>query len=190
MEKKIEIRKVAVSELTPMPLNPRTITERALAGLRSSIDRFGLVQPVVWNRRTGHVVGGHQRLRVLREKGVERTEVVVVDLPETEEKALNITLNNQEITGAFTEEIGEMIESIQTELEDAVADLEIGALSESLQVPIKGTVDLEEFEIVGSGRPVWIMIATDEACAALIESLLRQNLTNCNYRLERSDLPG
>jgi ParB-like chromosome segregation protein Spo0J len=31
-----------------------------------------MVDPVVWNKRTGRVVGGHQRLKVLREIRVTR----------------------------------------------------------------------------------------------------------------------
>ena len=49
-----------LSDLSPAPYNPRTITADALDGLRHSVERFGLVEPVIWNRQTGHVVGGHQ----------------------------------------------------------------------------------------------------------------------------------
>jgi ParB-like chromosome segregation protein Spo0J len=62
----------------------------AMAGLSKSIERFGNVQPIVWNQRSGFVVGGHQRLKVLRANKVKTTEVVVVDLDEKEERALNI----------------------------------------------------------------------------------------------------
>lgn len=61
--------------------------------LKKSIKRWGLVEPIVWNKHTGHVCGGHQRLKILLADGVKETEVVVVDLPEKEEKALNLALN-------------------------------------------------------------------------------------------------
>jgi hypothetical protein len=80
-------------------------SQEALAGLQASVERFGLVEPVVWNRRTGRVVGGHQRLKVLQQMGGETTEGVVVDLPEIEEKALNVALNNPAIAGEFTADI-------------------------------------------------------------------------------------
>ena len=57
------------------------------------MERFGAVQPIIWNERSGYVVGGHQRLKVLRRKKVQEVAVVVVDLDETEEKALNLALN-------------------------------------------------------------------------------------------------
>jgi len=54
---------------------------------------FDLVEPLVVNKRTGNLVGGHQRLKVLKELGKTEVEAVIVDLPESREKALNIALN-------------------------------------------------------------------------------------------------
>jgi DNA modification methylase len=93
-----------VSELTAAPYNPRRISEDALAGLSASIARFGLLQPVIWNQQTGHVVGGHQRIKALVSQGIEETDVIVVDLPEAEEKAANIALNSPAIAGEFVQE--------------------------------------------------------------------------------------
>ncbi len=62
-----------------------------------SLDEFDLVQPMVWNRRTGHLVSGHQRVEILRSRGVTEVDCVVVDLPLEREQALNITLNNAEV---------------------------------------------------------------------------------------------
>ena len=61
--------------------------------LKRSIEQFGYVEPVIWNRTTGRVVGGHQRLKILRDAGHTELECVVVDLSEDKEKALNIALN-------------------------------------------------------------------------------------------------
>jgi ParB-like chromosome segregation protein Spo0J len=47
----------------------------------------------VWNERTGNLIGGHQRLKVLKERGDGEVEVSVVDLDKTKEKALNLALN-------------------------------------------------------------------------------------------------
>ena len=44
--------RMSIAELTPADYNPRTISEAALKGLAASIDRFGLVQPIIWNKRT------------------------------------------------------------------------------------------------------------------------------------------
>lgn len=95
----MNIARMNVSKLKPAPYNPRLDIkpgDPVYDKLKRSIEEFGLVEPIVWNKRTGHVVGGHQRLKVLQEMGVEETEVVVVDLDETREKALNLALNKIE----------------------------------------------------------------------------------------------
>lgn len=48
---------------------------------------FDLVEPLVWNKRTGNLVGGHQRLKILKEQGRTEVEVSVVDLSPIKEKA-------------------------------------------------------------------------------------------------------
>ncbi len=88
-----------VSELQPAPYNPRlelTRDDPHYRKLKRSIERFGLVEPLLWNKRTGFLVGGHQRLRVLKDLKIEKVSVSVVDLPPEQEKALNIVLNNRE----------------------------------------------------------------------------------------------
>lgn len=67
--------------------------------LKNSIIEFGNVEPIVWNERTGNVVGGHQRLTVLIDLGYKEVPCSVVDLDEAEEKLLNIALNK--IKGAW-----------------------------------------------------------------------------------------
>ncbi len=59
------------------------------------------MEPVIWNKTTGHVVGGHQRLKVLADLGFESVDCVVVELDEAREKALNIALNK--ISGEWDE---------------------------------------------------------------------------------------
>jgi len=93
MNAKLQIESKAVADLALAPYNPRTISPEMLDSLSASIGRFGLVEPVIWNRHTGCVVGGHQRLKVLQAQGVERTDVVVVDLSPEEERLLNLALN-------------------------------------------------------------------------------------------------
>src|SRR5205085_9852704 len=88
----------------PAPYNPAEALRPdwpAYRKLRASITEFGLVEPLVWNERTGHVVGGHARLRILRELGVAEVPVSVVRLDDAREKALNVVLNNQEAQGRY-----------------------------------------------------------------------------------------
>jgi ParB-like chromosome segregation protein Spo0J len=73
--------------------NPRKISDQALDSLVQSIERFGFVDPVIVNDRTGILVGGHQRLKAAKKLGLKDVPVVAVNLEEAEEKALNVALN-------------------------------------------------------------------------------------------------
>ena len=130
-----------LSELVPAPYNPREISEAALRGLRESIHRYGLVEPIIWNERTGNVVGGHQRLLVLKADGVAETDVVVVDLPEVEEKALNVALNNPAIAGEFTQDVQAIIAELSRELPEVVEALRLGEIE-----AVAATPDFDELE--------------------------------------------
>jgi len=92
----MNIQRMKLSDLNPAKYNPRKKlkpTDPEFEKLRRSIESFGLVEPPIWNKRTGNVVGGHQRLSVLKYLGHTETDVVVVDISEDEEKALNVALN-------------------------------------------------------------------------------------------------
>ena len=90
------IEKKNVADLLPAKYNPRKDLKPGdpeYEKLKRSIEQFGYVEPVIWNRTTGNVVGGHQRLKVLMDSGVTEVECVVVELSPEKEKALNVALN-------------------------------------------------------------------------------------------------
>lgn len=94
----MELCQMPIGALRPAPYNPRKVLkpgDRGFERLARSLSEFSLVQPLVWNRRTGYLVGGHQRLEVLKSQGVLEVPCVVVDLPP--ERELNIALNNREV---------------------------------------------------------------------------------------------
>lgn len=85
-----------VSDLKPAKYNPRVTLEsgeREYESLKKSLNKFGTVVPIIVNKRNNVIVGGHQRLNVLKELGKEEVEVVLVDLDEKDEKRLNLALN-------------------------------------------------------------------------------------------------
>jgi len=131
------LRRIKVKDLKPAEYNPRTISVGAMQGLKKSVGEFGLPQAVVWNKRTRRVVGGHQRLKAL-DPEVE-TDVVVVDLDETKEKALNLALNNRHIAGEFTSGL----HAILAELQTSVPDLAEGLLLPDLKIDVPS--DLGDF---------------------------------------------
>ena len=90
------IQTLSVDKLVPADYNPRKDLKPGdpeYEKLKRSLSEFGYVEPVIWNKTTGHVVGGHQRLKVLIDTGVTEVECVVVEMSEEKEKALNIALN-------------------------------------------------------------------------------------------------
>ena len=92
----MEIQKIQAARLNPTAYNPRVDLkpgDKEYEKLKRSINEFGYVEPVIWNRQTGNVVGGHQRLKVLLDSGLTEIDCVVVDLDLSHEKALNIALN-------------------------------------------------------------------------------------------------
>ena len=92
----MEIRKIQLGQIKKAHYNPRVELrpgDPVYQKLKQSIQTFGFCEPLIFNRRTGHLIGGHQRLTVLEDLGYTEAEVVVVDLPPEQEKAFNIALN-------------------------------------------------------------------------------------------------
>ena len=76
--------------------NPRQLTKDQHSQLKDSIKRFGLVDPLIVNKnkeRKNILVGGHQRLKIAKELGINKIPCVEVDLNIDQEKELNIRLN-------------------------------------------------------------------------------------------------
>ena len=90
------IESIKAEQLMPAKYNPRKDLKPGDAEyekLKKSLEEFGYVEPVIWNKTTGNVVGGHQRLKVLLSMGMTEIDCVVVELSEEKEKALNVALN-------------------------------------------------------------------------------------------------
>ena len=90
------VREIEIEKPNEAPYNPRIKLEPGMPEwekLKRSIEEFDNIVPLVWNERTGNLVGGHQRLAVLKSLGRTTADVSVVDLDENEEKILNIALN-------------------------------------------------------------------------------------------------
>jgi hypothetical protein len=99
--------RIARSQIKNAPYNPRKIDEHALKKLRENIKKKGLLDTLVWNKRNGNLVSGHQRLSILdaraSEKGLKDylLDVSVVDLSDKDEKEQNIFFNNPSTQGAY-----------------------------------------------------------------------------------------
>jgi DNA modification methylase len=101
----MKIKTLPIAQLKPAPYNPRRELKAGdpeFERIRRSIKTFGLVEPLIWNERSGYLVGGHQRLAVLKAEGVKQIEVTVVNLTDSRERALNAALNK--ISGVWDNE--------------------------------------------------------------------------------------
>jgi ParB-like chromosome segregation protein Spo0J len=101
---RLQVQALEIGQLRPAPYNPRRPLRPgspAYARLERSLAEFDLVQPIVWNRATGHVVAGHQRLEILKRRGATHVDCVVVELPLEREKALNVALNNEQLASTW-----------------------------------------------------------------------------------------
>lgn len=98
------VMKISRDMVVDDDINPRTITEDNMRRLRASIEKNGLVGHLVWNKATGHIVGGHQRLTALDSLMHTKKydlDVLMVDIPLKDEIRLNVALNNQDSQGEF-----------------------------------------------------------------------------------------
>ena len=81
----MDIQKLSIEKLNPSAYNPRKDLKPGDAEyekLRRSIEEFGYVEPIIWNKRTGNIVGGHQRYKVLVALGYTDVDCVVLDIDE------------------------------------------------------------------------------------------------------------
>ena len=92
----MQVENVLIADLKKFDRNPRQMPGRMAKALRESLDRFGIVEPLVVNRRDNTIIGGHQRLDAAEALGLKTVPVVFVDLDEADATALNIALNKIE----------------------------------------------------------------------------------------------
>ena len=99
MKNDMPTKVMKLKDIIPAEYNPRQDLQKGdfeYDRLKDSIDKLGFVKPLVVNSRNNVLISGHQRLKILLEKGVQETEVMVVDLDEESEKLLNIAMNRIE----------------------------------------------------------------------------------------------
>jgi len=140
----MNLERIPVTRLKPAPYNPRRQLRPGDPGyerLKRSLAEFDLVQPIVWNRRTGHVVAGHQRLGILEEQGVNEVDCVVVDLSLAREKALNVALNNPNVGGTWDFDLlGQLVEDLQqSDLDATLTGFSDDELRELLLAPVESS---------------------------------------------------
>lgn len=182
-----EIMTVPISQLIPAPYNPRVDLKPGdddYEKLRRSMNEFGCVEPIVWNKRSGYVVSGHQRLKVLQGSGATEIECVAVDLDHDRERALNVAMNK--IGGAWDEDkLRELLDQMDAEFDKALTGFdakEIQALLDAARTAEQDDFDvdaaLEEIvEPVTRRGDIWLLgehrlMCGDSTSAADVERLM------------------
>ena len=122
----MNIQKISIEKLKPAEYNPRKDLkpeDEEYQKIKKSLIEFGYVAPVIVNSDMT-VIGGHQRLKVLKELGYTEIECNIVDLDKDKEKALNIALNK--ITGEWD---NAKLEELLAELKEADIDMDMTGFS-------------------------------------------------------------
>ncbi len=113
--KKMEFKKLPIESLIPASYNPRKKLksgDKEFEKIKNSVSEFGYVDPVIVNKDLT-VIGGHQRISVLKTLGYTEIDCVVIDIDKTKEKALNVALNK--VTGEWQKDLlAELIKDLQS----------------------------------------------------------------------------
>ena len=99
----MELEKVKIEELEPATYNPRQISTKQFNDLKESITKFGMVDPLIVNKNSYTIVGGHQRYKICKQLGYKEIGCIILDLDKEQERELNIRLNKN--TGEFDMDI-------------------------------------------------------------------------------------
>lgn len=92
----MKVKEYDINQLISAEYNPRQLSQRQYQNLRNSIQRFGLVDPILINvnkKRKNIIIGGHQRVNIAKVLGIEKVPCVELDLTLEQERELNIRLN-------------------------------------------------------------------------------------------------
>ena len=122
----MQVSKIPIGQLNPAAYNPRKDLQPGdpeYEKLKRSMQEFGYVEPIVWNKQTGNIVGGHQRYKILLDLGISEVDCVVLDLDETKEKTLNIALNKIQGDWDYAK-----LKDLLEELDTGEIDLELKAV--------------------------------------------------------------
>lgn len=144
------IEKIPIEKLIPADYNPRKDLKPGDAEyekLKRSIKEFGYVEPIIWNKTTGNVVGGHQRLKVLLADGVKEIDCVVVEFDSEKEKALNIALNK--VSGEWDrDKLTALISDLQAEDFDVtITGFDLAEIDELFKDTLQDGVKDDDFDV-------------------------------------------
>jgi len=141
----MEIVNVKIRDLKFAEYNPREITEHDYEALKNAIKEFGIVDPIIVNKKENQIIGGHMRVRAAQELGMEEVPVYYIDLPENRAKILNLALNR--IQGRWNRE---KLEKMIYDLSQAEVNLPLTGFEDwELEFYNPGPIDDSKKEWIG-----------------------------------------
>jgi len=145
--------KILLAHLIPDAKNPRKDLKKGdpeFEKINKSVERFGQLDPIIFNTRTRKILGGHQRIKVLDSQGYTELYTVTLgaytwafaetdlkELSDKEESAANIALNKAQ--GDW--DMGQLTINLQELKADGLLELtgfdekEFDAMIEDLAIP-------------------------------------------------------
>lgn len=154
---KFEASDIPRSRIKNADYNPRTIGDDEKERLQKSLEELGLVEALVWNKRSGNLVAGHQRLAILDDIEPSPDYILtlsVVDVDEQTERRMNVVLNNPSMQGEFDGDmLAELLNSTGLELGDyGFTEADVLALCGEAAVDLMGVEEdestLEDIETI------------------------------------------
>ena len=85
-----------IDQLIEAEYNPRQLTKDQYQNIKDSIQRFGIVDPIIINKnkdRKNIIIGGHQRVKIAKRLNMKEVPCLEIDLPYEKERELNVRLN-------------------------------------------------------------------------------------------------
>ena len=187
----MELIKVKIDELKPAPYNPRKKLkpgDKEYEKIKRSIQEFGYVEPVIINKDFT-VIGGHQRITVLKDLQYTEIDCIIVEVDKSKEKALNVALNK--ISGSWDIP---MLKDLLQELNAENYDVsftgfdpdEIDDIMKKNSNPADIEQLLQEVDVAHAiEKPLWATVRTHPNKKDVLEQAL-SILENNGIRVERS----
>lgn len=153
MENKLKQSETIVlkrSQIIPADYNPRKITDEARKALKKSIKENGIIGGMVWNKQTGNLVSGHQKLNIADEVNKYEAgndyeiKVEVIDVDLKKEKELNIFFNSKAVQGEMDyKKLAQIFPDIDATLA-GLDDVDISMIE--IELPNMQDIIIESFE--------------------------------------------
>lgn len=64
----VTVEKISINKIKPSSYNPRVMDTKEYMALKENLQHYGLVDPIIINTHNNHIIGGHQRYKVLYEE--------------------------------------------------------------------------------------------------------------------------